>query len=146
MTRQSDNTGQTPGKMTESDKPTGVRLVPQPHGGAIRTGGNPGNAGGLGRPREHIRATLRQHLDETMLTAVLEEWRAGKTTALQVAEFLGRYGLGTQTETVTPEDVAQTAQRMLAVLVDELVSRGWPLPDVQALATKMANAAKGEDA
>ena len=54
--------------------------------------------------------------------------------------------LGTQTETVTPEDVAATAQRMLAVLVDDLTARGWPLPDVQALATKMANAAKGEDA
>lgn len=126
-----------------------VKRQPTPHpvarGGWLWAGPPANPVAGPGRPREHIRATLRQHLDETMLTAVLEEWRAGKTTALQVAEFLGRYGLGTQTETVTPEDVAQTAQRMLAVLVDELVSRGWPLPDVQALATKMANAAKGEE-
>jgi hypothetical protein len=32
------------------DKTPGVELVPQAHGGAIKTGGNPGNKGGPGRP------------------------------------------------------------------------------------------------
>lgn len=34
-------------------------LVKQPHGGALRTGGKPGNAGGSGRPPSELRARLR---------------------------------------------------------------------------------------
>lgn len=33
--------------------------IPQPHGGALNSGGTPGNAGGLGRPASDIKARLR---------------------------------------------------------------------------------------
>jgi hypothetical protein len=36
-----------------------VALVKQPHGGAIKQGGNPGNAGGSGRPPSALRDRLR---------------------------------------------------------------------------------------
>lgn len=38
-------------------------LVPMPHGGALRTGGTPGNAGGTGRPRKVIRDGLLADFD-----------------------------------------------------------------------------------
>lgn len=98
-------------------------LVPQPHGGALLSGGQRGQTPGPGRPKEHIRATMRQKLDEEMIQATLEEWRAGKTTALDVAEFFARYGLGTQSETITRDDVqaewTRGLVRLKSVVVDE---------------------------
>ena len=186
MTDESDNTGAETGqndRIGQNDRPEPGALVPQPHGGAIRYGNVKGGVpGGMGRPKDVIRARLRQITDEQgvqFLAGVLDgrvsvqfvgtcpkckttttaedfdqdylRWLQSRIEAttdhqLKASEQALKYGLGTQTETVTPEDVAQTAQRMLAVLVDELVSRGWPLPDVQALAAKMASAAKGDDA
>ena len=35
-----------------------VKLVPQPHGGALLAGGKPGNKGGPGAPRSIIREKL----------------------------------------------------------------------------------------
>lgn len=46
-------------------------LIPQPHGGALRTGGTPGNRGGAGRPSSEIRARLRGSFDARV--AILEE-------------------------------------------------------------------------
>jgi hypothetical protein len=49
----------TNGKGRPRPKPTGKtpggKLVPQAHGGAIRQGGNPGNVGGTGRPKDELR-------------------------------------------------------------------------------------------
>lgn len=39
-------------------------LVPQPHGGALATGGMPGNRGGSGRPPSVIREACRVDFDE----------------------------------------------------------------------------------
>ena len=46
-------------------------LAPQPHGGALRTGGTLGNKGGTGRPKNEIRDTARRNFDEAM--PLLEE-------------------------------------------------------------------------
>ena len=122
-----------------------VRLIPQPHGGALLSGGRKGGPPGPGRPRESIRATLRQHLDMTMIEAVLADWRAGKLTSLATADFFAHYGLGTQVEAVTQDDVRDQVRRLLAVLVDELTARGWTVAEVRALVAKCASAADGDD-
>src|SRR5438552_3569816 len=52
---------------SSSQKRIGVsasRLVPQPHGGALRHGSQPGNAPGTGRPPSATRAALRRSLNE----------------------------------------------------------------------------------
>ena len=45
---------------------TGSRVVPSPVGGMIRTGGNPGNKGGTGRPKNEIREAARKDFEEAM--------------------------------------------------------------------------------
>lgn len=50
----------TPPRRRKTTAPTtGVTKVPQPHGGALNSGGTPGNRGGLGRPSSEIKARLR---------------------------------------------------------------------------------------
>lgn len=41
-------------------------LAPQPHGGALRNGGTPGNKGGTGRPKNEIREAARRDFEEAM--------------------------------------------------------------------------------
>lgn len=43
-----------------------VSLIPQPHGGRIRTGGNPGNRGGRGRPHRRIIVRAGQNLEREL--------------------------------------------------------------------------------
>ena len=152
MTDESDSTvGSTvPQPDGQPDRPPLGSLVPAKNGGQIRYGNAKGvYTGGPGRPKDQVRRMLRdwayERFDDTPELAA--KWADLKPDEkIRALDMALKYGVGTQTETVTPEDVAATAQRMLAVLVDDLTARGWPLPDVQALATKMANAAKGDDA
>src|SRR5574337_251554 len=132
--------------MTEpKPKPEPGTLVPSPSGhGMLRYGSKPGMNGGGGKPKDEIRRMLREwafsKFDET--PELLQKWGKLETgDKLRALDMALRYGVGTQVEAVTPEDVAATAQRMLAVLVDELTARGWPAADVQALAAKCARAA-----
>jgi hypothetical protein len=51
-------------------------LIPQPHGGALLSGGKPGNAGGPGRPKDELRAKMRTAADaalDAMLAALAGE-------------------------------------------------------------------------
>ncbi len=41
-------------------KNTAVRMVPQPHGGMLLSGGKRGHVGGTGRPRDEVRAKLTE--------------------------------------------------------------------------------------
>jgi hypothetical protein len=74
-----------------------VALVPQPHGGALLARGRSGNRGGSGRPRDAVRAAMRAKLDE-VLSSLTELHAAGKLDPLKYAEFLAKYGMGTQIE------------------------------------------------
>jgi hypothetical protein len=94
-------------------------LIPQPHGGALKPGGTPGNAGGSGRPPSEIRAAMRRHLDLEVLDDVLQKRKDGKLDTLDVAEFLAKYGLGTMKE-VTVENVRERLRLTLEVLRREL--------------------------
>jgi len=167
MTDESENSGRN----------SGAELVPQPHGGALLRGGVPGNAGGSGRPRNELRAELRD-LARSRGVPFLVEVLDGKVTVsfvgtcpkckhecgddgfsekfwarvedavqasvdqrLKAIEQMLRYGLGTQTEAVAPEDIKAEANRMLAelcrILMDE---EHWPTAKVQRVVERMVEA------
>ena len=122
-------------------KRTGVTLIPQAHGGALLPGGQKGQTPGPGRPRESIRVTMREHL-VTLIPRVLKDIEKHKITALQAAELFARYGLGTQTEAVTPEDMKDAATRIVNEVVTILLDEEhWPLEKVQAVAARITRAA-----
>ena len=81
--------------MTKSERNTGGKpggLVRQPHGGAIKQGGNHGNKGG-GRPRDEIRELLQKDLTAAR-KQLREKLDAGGLTfgeVLRYAEFAGRF-------------------------------------------------------
>ena len=81
-------------------------LVRQPHGGALRTGGAPGNRGGSGRPRNEIRAAMRESLETRLCIAegIADSPKSNNNDRLKALEFLARYGLGT-TDTTKVESV-----------------------------------------
>jgi hypothetical protein len=123
-----------PAKKTAA-KTAAVQLVPQPHGGALATGGIPGNAGG-GRPPSIVRERCRRGFDRRIpvleaiadgepvqkmrlpdgeeLEAVVSASPADRIRAMDV---LGRYGLATGR--LDLEDVrlrlARTLQRITEV-------------------------------
>ncbi|MBI3567555.1 MAG: hypothetical protein HY084_05060 [Gemmatimonadetes bacterium] len=69
-------------------------LVPMPHGGALRNGGP--NRGGPGRPKDALRATMRDSLEALLPVAVAIacDETAAACDRLRSIEFLARYGLG----------------------------------------------------
>jgi hypothetical protein len=102
-------------------KPHGksLELIPQAHGGALNSGGTPGNKGGAGRPPSAIRAQMREHLDSKVLKKVMTEFETGDLDTLDVADFLAKYGLGTMKE-VSVENVRERLRLTLEVLRREL--------------------------
>lgn len=120
--------GATPRPPKTPEKTPAGALVPQGHGGAIKTGGNPGNRGGTGRPPHAIRDDWRGLLDAHG-TGFLKQILQGAVTLRQKCESCGhepkrkvkvatsvdqgltaiatlaRFGIGTKDEltTISPE-------------------------------------------
>jgi hypothetical protein len=92
-------------------------LVPQPHGGALYSGGVPGNRGGQlgGRPRSEVRAALRAAFDARLprLQAIADDADVGD--ALKALDLMGKYGLGTVKE-ISLDDVRSRLTRQLEVI------------------------------
>jgi hypothetical protein len=65
--RRHKTTGKTTG-VEKSNVPHGniPATVPQAHGGALRKGGTPGNAGGTGRPKDRIRSQLTADYEKNL--------------------------------------------------------------------------------
>lgn len=82
---------------TRRDTPA---LIPQPHGGALLSGGVLGHRGGPGRPPSALREVMRLSLEERL--PILEKLADDPTVAprdrLKAIEILARYGIGTQLE------------------------------------------------
>ena len=56
-----------PKQAKNTDKNTDIELVVPKHGrGALRTGGNPGNKGGTGRPPSKVRTKCRDSFEERL--------------------------------------------------------------------------------
>lgn len=134
--------------MTDESDKSGVKwgeLVPQPHGGALRRGSLPGNTPGTGRPRNELRDMLRNFAWEKW-PDMLARW--GDLTDDQQMRALDtalKYGLGTQTEAVTPEDLKDAAKRIVQEIVTILLDEEhWPREKVQGVIARITRAADGE--
>lgn len=107
---------------------TAVTKISQPHGGALNSGGTPGNKGGPGRPPGIIRDKFREllsthgtkHVEDVLTGHVVFAGKCEKcghkpdrnlriesriSDRSQVVEFLARYGIGVrdQLDIVSPE-------------------------------------------
>lgn len=107
---------------------TGVMTVPQPHGGALRVGGNPGNRGGTGRRPNVVRrralAMLAGRLDvvgqiadgaelDVMVGAERVKGVPRPAERLQALKLLADVGFGPQ---VAVADVRERLVRQLQVI------------------------------
>ena len=90
-------------------------------GGLLQTG-NPGNKGGYGRPPNELRARMRQHLDEELIQACLDDWKAGKLNPLQVAEFFAKHALPVQSEKLDEHEGRQMIEQTLGRMVEALLA------------------------
>ena len=59
-------------------------MVAQEHGGALKSGGTPGNKGGTGRPPNELRGTLREILERGL--PVLEGYVEGRVPVKMVGK------------------------------------------------------------
>ncbi len=78
-----------------TDKNTDIKLVVPAHGrGALRTGGNPGNKGGTGRPPSKVRKLCREAFEVgiPMITAIRDDEDQRTSDRLKAHELLGRFG------------------------------------------------------
>lgn len=96
-------------------------LIPSPLGhGMIKYGNPKGSPPGPGTPKSVIRMRMRQHLDEQVLADILADYQAGKCKSIEVGEFLARYGLGTQTETLDAEKVNAITAALVETFAESL--------------------------
>lgn len=104
--------------LRDTGQPTAPELIPQAHGGALYSGGTPGNRGGKGRLRSEIQEELRGPLTQTMLKVIQEVADAPRTRwvkcecgneievkppaadadRLRAADIVLKYGTGTPQE------------------------------------------------
>lgn len=111
-----------PEKLPEAPAPV---LVPQPHGGALLSGGIHGHEGTGGRPASEIRKRLRGSFAARI--AILEEIADGgsddvKYTApdrMKAIDILAKYGLGT-TKELTVEHVRDRLHQTLRAIHEVL--------------------------
>lgn len=76
------------------------KLVPQPHGGALMSGGTLGHRGGGGRPPSELRARMRDSLEENfhVATEIAQNPDSSDSDRLRALDFLARFGLGLRHE------------------------------------------------
>lgn len=82
-------------------------LVPQPHGGALLTGGVPGNKGGTGRPTSEIRAAFAEslHTRRKVLEDIADSAESKDRDRIAAVDIIGKYGIGS----ARPEDEPNAA-------------------------------------
>jgi len=90
-----------PGKVTRKSAEKSaatpvVEKIPQPHGGALLSGGMPGNVGGTGRPPDAWRALCRTLASRTEMVQTAEEVLKDKNHPawLGAWKFLAEQGYG----------------------------------------------------
>lgn len=91
------------GDVGNSGTVSGVTKIKQPHGGALNSGGKPGNKGGPGRPPSALRAKLREaawrRID--VLRQIADDPKATQNDRMKAVDLMLKYGVGT---TVTETD------------------------------------------
>ena len=112
---------------------TTVALIPQPHGGALASGGTPGNKGG-GRPSSALREAFRGDLEtaRTKMLAILERegpaceecgrgGRARDSDVVAIFDKLAKYSLRERREVVvmTPKVMNELGAVVARFVTDE---------------------------
>ena len=89
---------------TPATKPQ-PELLPQRHGGALRSGGKPGNRGGTGRPPSVIRERCRGSFEDriVVLEEIADDAKTSAGDRIRALDLLGKYGLGTQQQISGPD-------------------------------------------
>jgi hypothetical protein len=97
-----------------SDSP---ELIAQDHGGALLSGGKPGNKGGSGRPPSELRRRLRSSLDKRIAVAeeIADDDTRRAADRLRAIDLLAKYGLG-------PNDPAKVSRDEFGDLMEQLGS------------------------
>ena len=113
----------------------GLSLIPQPHGGALLSGGVPGNNGG-GRPRSVLRQRLRGSFEDRIpvLEEIADDPNADCQDRIRALDVLAKYGIGTVRELSVDEvrerlrNTVEIIREALAPAVaDSLLSRLRPV-------------------
>jgi len=105
-----------PGNNGDKNEPRALPTkIVQPHGGALNSGGTPGNKGGTGRPPNEIRALARDLGYRSMKIIEKEIERLEKLVqdgkplpinlVLQISDQANKYGLGERVENLYPQGV-----------------------------------------
>ena len=71
-----------------------VELNKQDHGGALLSGGVPGNRGGTGRPKSEVRLRCRGSFDQRIpiIEAIIDSGESSSADKLRAMDLLGKYG------------------------------------------------------
>ena len=94
---------------------TAVELVPQPHGGALASGGYQGNRGG--RPPSQFRRRMRGSLEERLHIAeeIADDPDGRPADRIRALEFFAKYGLGGRDDHLVLD--ADLLNRLVAVVI-----------------------------
>lgn len=98
-----------------------MEKIEQPHGGALLTGGVPGNKGG-GRPKDEIRALCATNLAKATELIQQRLERESDLTIEQIikaADVSGKYSIGTKSEVDTVVKDPEIISHIIEVCVGE---------------------------
>lgn len=106
-------------KATNKSVTKSAPMVPGRNGGMIRHGSLPGNTPGTGRPPNALRDAMRGDLDK-LLPGLWKKYEDEEIDALEFANFLAKYGLGTKDELNLADDprVKRTIQRVAELVLE----------------------------
>ena len=124
-----------------SDENTDIKLVVPAHGrGALRTGGNPGNKGGTGRPPSKIRTKCRDAFEDRLpfLQGIVDDEDERTSDRIKAHDLLGKYG-GVDKLTLTVDEQPEqeiTPERIAGLW--EQIQRIRTVEEFEKLLTGMA--------
>ena len=99
-----------------------ANLIPQAHGGSLRSGGVPGQKGGSGAPPSELRKRLQGSLADriTILEEIADDPDVRPRDRIRAVDTLARFGLGVAVGELTTEDVRERLTKTLDVIQHEL--------------------------
>lgn len=94
-----------------------VEKIPQPHGGALNSGGTLGNKGGSGRPPSAVRAVALEGAAKAIPRLVAQLNSKNASVVQGAADKLLKYGLGTQSDIkISEDDVRERLQKSIVMI------------------------------
>jgi hypothetical protein len=121
----SDDVGEVQNSGIDSGIDSGLAvpvLIPGPRGGALWTGGIPGNKGGTGRPPSALRQLARElygeYLEPTTRKIMDSENPLDMKTKVQVLDHYAKFGLG-EVQAVADDTVLKAVGTILANYLPE---------------------------